>query len=64
MLSPENEPFSEPHADFLKEQLPDCQSVQIPGASHNAHVDNPEFTRSELREFFEDVSISREATAT
>jgi pimeloyl-ACP methyl ester carboxylesterase len=60
----ENEPFIEPHADFLETELEDCRTAAIPEGSHNAHVDNPEFIRTELREFLTDVVSEREPAVT
>lgn len=51
VLYAENEPMIEPHAAYLERQFESCQSVEIPGASHNAQVDNPEFIRTQIREF-------------
>lgn len=53
MLYGENEPFIERHADFLESRLEECQTAEIPGASHNAQVDNPEFIRTQVREFLD-----------
>jgi 3-oxoadipate enol-lactonase len=64
MLYGENEPFIEPHADFLETELEDCRTAEIPEGSHNAHVDNPEFIRTELREFLTDVVSEREPAVT
>jgi 3-oxoadipate enol-lactonase len=64
MLYGEDEPFIEPHADFLETELEDCRTAAIPEGSHNAHVDNPEFIRTELREFLTDVVSEREPAVT
>ena len=56
MLYGENEPFIEPHAEFLGERFTDCQNVEIPDASHNSQLDNPEFIRAQVREFLEDLA--------
>jgi len=64
MLYGENEPFIEPHADFLENQLESCETAEIPGASHNAQVDNPTFIRTRTREFLSDVFADREQAAT
>ncbi|MFB6254176.1 MAG: alpha/beta fold hydrolase, partial [Halobacteriaceae archaeon] len=45
MMYGENEPMVNNHADFLETALSACHSVEIPDASHNAQVDNPEFIR-------------------
>jgi 3-oxoadipate enol-lactonase len=47
----ENEPFVETHANYVRERLSDCATREIPDASHNSHVDNPEFITDTLREF-------------
>lgn len=47
----ENEPFVETHANYVRERLSDCATREIPDASHNSHVDNPEFIIDTLREF-------------
>lgn len=64
MLYGENEPFMEPHADFLETQLEECRTAEIPDASHNAQVDNPEFICARLREFLDDTSEKGEQTVT
>ncbi|MDH5018911.1 alpha/beta fold hydrolase [Halobacterium rubrum] len=64
MLYGENEPFIEPHAGFLEAELEDCRTAEIPEGSHNAHVDNPEFIRTKLREFLGEVNADRERAAT
>lgn len=51
VLYGENEPFVENHADYLETELDDCQSKEIPEGTHNPQVDNPEFTRAQIREF-------------
>jgi pimeloyl-ACP methyl ester carboxylesterase len=51
MLYGENEPFIGPHADYLEQALDNCRSIEIPEASHNSQVDNPEFIRSQIRDF-------------
>lgn len=58
LLYGENEPFIESHAEYLETRLADCRTAEIPGASHNAHVDNPEFIRARIREFRETVDES------
>lgn len=56
MLYGDNEPWIEPHAHYLETHLADCRSAAIPEASHNAHVDDPEFIIDSIREFLsEDV---------
>lgn len=60
MLYGENEPFIEAHADYLETRLADCQTMEIPGASHNAQVDNPEFIGARTREFLEEAFDNRE----
>lgn len=60
MLYGENEPFIESHADYLEAQLDDCRTAEIPDASHNAQVDNPEFIRTRIREFLEETFDERE----
>lgn len=51
VLYGENEPFIENHADFLEANIDTCETAEIPGASHNSQVDNPEFIRSKTQEF-------------
>lgn len=51
MLYGEHEPFIEPHAAFLEDSVEDCETAVIPGASHNAQVDNPSFICTRIREF-------------
>lgn len=51
MLYGENEPFIGPHADYLETQLENCQTAEIPEASHNSQVDNPEFITDTVRGF-------------
>jgi pimeloyl-ACP methyl ester carboxylesterase len=64
MLHGENEPFTEPHADFLERELDNCRTAEIPGGSHNSHVDNPEFICTQIREFLNDTVVGRQQTAT
>jgi pimeloyl-ACP methyl ester carboxylesterase len=64
MLYGENEPFIEPHADFLESQLESCETAEIPDASHNAQVDNPDFIRTRMQEFLAEVFDEREQAAT
>lgn len=64
MLHPEDEPFSEYHGEFLETKLVDCRSAEVPGASHNAQVDNPEFIRTQVRKFLADMSENPEQKAT
>lgn len=51
----EHEPFGPPHAEHLDEQLSDVVVREIPDASHNSPLDNPEFIRARLREFLADA---------
>jgi 3-oxoadipate enol-lactonase len=51
VLYGENEPMIAPHAAYFEETFGDCRSVEIPGGTHNAQVDNPEFIRGEVRTF-------------
>lgn len=51
MLYGEHEPFLAAHGEYLETELSDCHSRQIPDASHNSQVDNPEFIRTQIREF-------------
>lgn len=64
LLYGENDPFIEAHADYLETQLADCQTAEIPEASHNAHVDNPEFVCRRVREFLDEVTDERAQMAT
>lgn len=64
MLYGENEPFIERHADILESQLEHCETAEIPGASHNAQVDNPAFIRTRTREILRDVFAERQQAAT
>lgn len=51
MLYGENEPWVENHAEYLDQKFISCQTREIPDASHNSQVDNPEFIRAQIREF-------------
>jgi 3-oxoadipate enol-lactonase len=64
MLYGENEPFTDPHGDYLETQFADCQSAEIPDASHNSQVDNPEFIRTRVREFLERTTVDRTSVTT
>jgi len=47
----ENEPFAERHAEHVDSVLDRCRVAEIPDASHNSHVDNPEFIVERIRRF-------------
>ncbi|MFC6954865.1 alpha/beta hydrolase [Halorubellus litoreus] len=47
----ENEPFIDRHTEYLDSVLEECRVREIPDATHNSHVDNPEFIIEELQEF-------------
>jgi 3-oxoadipate enol-lactonase len=64
MLYGENEPFIEAHADYLETRLENCRTAEIPGAGHNAQVDNPEFVRNQTREFLDEAVAEQEAAVT
>lgn len=64
MLYGENEPFIEPHADYLSRSFDDCRTAEIPDASHNSQVDNPEFIRTRVREFLERTTVDRTSVTT
>jgi pimeloyl-ACP methyl ester carboxylesterase len=64
MLYGENEPFIESHASYLKTQLDNCRTAEIPDASHNSQVDNPEFIRTRVREFLEKTPTNRLSVTT
>lgn len=51
VLYGEDEPFIKPHVDFLETKLTDCVTAEIPEASHNSQLDNPEFIRTRIRDF-------------
>lgn len=55
LLYGENEPFVESHANYLETKLAECQTAEIPDASHNAHVENPEFIRTQIRGFLDEA---------
>lgn len=55
LLYGENEPFVESHADYLKTRLVECQTAEIPDASHNSHVENPEFIHTQIRAFLDEA---------
>jgi len=60
----EHEPIAPTHAEYLDEQLPDVMVREIPDASHNSHLDNPEFICARLREFLNESVNDWERTAT
>jgi len=64
LLYGENEPFVESHANYLEAQLAECQTAEIPDASHNAHVEKPEFIRTQIQEFVDEMVDDRERIAT
>ena len=64
MLYGENEPFIESHASYLKTKLDNCRTAEIPEASHNSQVDNPEFIRTRVREFLEKTPTNRLSVTT
>lgn len=64
LLYGENEPFIESHANYLKTQLAECRTAEIPDASHNAQVENPEFIRTRIQQFVDEVVDDQERTAT
>lgn len=47
----EKEPFVNEHADFLQTQVDTSRVEEIPDATHNSHVDNPEYILDTLRDF-------------
>lgn len=64
LLYGENEPFIESHANYLKTQLAECRTAEIPDASHNAQVENPEFIRTRIQQFVDEVVDDQKRTAT
>jgi 3-oxoadipate enol-lactonase len=64
MLYGENEPFIEPHAKYFEREFDECQTAEIPGASHNAQVHNPEFIRKRVGEFLDEAFDERKEAAT
>jgi|AntRauTorcE11898_2_1112593.scaffolds.fasta_scaffold04459_5 pimeloyl-ACP methyl ester carboxylesterase len=63
ILYGENEPFIDAHAQFLERRFTDCRSVEIPEASHNSQLDNPEFIRTRIRELLAET-LDREKQRT
>lgn len=59
----ENEPFIAEHAEFVEAHLDDCRVREVPGASHNSHVDNPEFIIREIARFLASVATDSELQA-
>lgn len=55
MLYGEHEPMIDNHADYLEANLANCESIEVPGAGHNAHLDDPEFIRTQIREFLDEA---------
>jgi len=64
VLYGEDEPMIEPHAEHFERQFDECRIAEIPGASHNAQVDNPEFIRKRVREFLDGAVDERKRAAT
>lgn len=64
MLYGEDEPFIEAHADYLETRLERCRTAEIPGASHNAHIDNPAFIHTQIRAFLDERLDERKPTTT
>lgn len=64
LLYGENEPFVESHANYLKTQLAECQTAEIPDASHNAHAEAPEFIHTQIREFLDEAFDNQEQAVT
>lgn len=61
MLYGEHEPYVAAHGEYLETELDDCHSTEIPDASHNSQVENPEFIRQQIRDFLETTLESYEA---
>lgn len=59
----ENEPFHEHHAKYVSRQVDEGRVEEVPGASHNSHVDNPEFIIERVRAFLDDVFDEQEEVA-
>lgn len=64
MLYGENEPFIESHASYLKAQLDNCRTAEIPEASHNSQLDNPEFIRTQIHQYLANTFDEQEQPAT
>ena len=64
MLYGENESMIEPHAKYFERKFDGCQTAEIPGASHNARVNNPEFIRTQIRTVSNDAFTEQEEPAT
>lgn len=47
----EHEPIAADHAEYLAREVPDAEVREIPDASHNSHLDNPEFINDAIRAF-------------
>lgn len=47
----ENEPIAPTHADYLRTEIEEVKVRKIPDASHNSHLDNPEFINDSIRNF-------------
>lgn len=50
----EHEPWADQHWEYLRDRIPDVAYAEIPDASHNSHVDNPEFIQNSIREFVDE----------
>jgi pimeloyl-ACP methyl ester carboxylesterase len=55
----ENEPFTEQHVSYVRNKVDDCRTEEVPDASHNSHVDNPEFIIKQTRKFLSKISNGR-----
>lgn len=53
----ENEPWIDTHATYFGQRLTACQVRQIPGASHNSHVVNPEYVHNAIIEFLSAIDM-------
>ncbi|MFT4890649.1 MAG: 3-oxoadipate enol-lactonase [Halobacteriales archaeon] len=59
----ENEMFVETHTEYVQDRLDGLEIKEIPDASHNAHVDNPDFIIREIGNFLVNTNQSLQSEA-